>query len=328
MQKSVQERNAQGEWVPAVPLKLAPTFVWPIKPAALLRYLFGYPGYFLPWGVFYMAFPIVTWMFFTPPLEDFKSFSIATALYVFVRNLILVTLVAGGFHYWHYVRRGQGTDYKYNGRWLAEDTPRFLFRNQTLDNVFWTVASAVPVWTAFELVTMWGCANGYLPYVSFSDHPIYCILIFLAVPILHEVHFYLTHRLIHIPVLYRTVHYLHHRNVNIGPFSGLAMHPVEHVIYWTGVIFHWIVPSHPVAALFQMQLAALAPSKGHSGFDRTVLPDGTELGHGNFFHYLHHKHFECNYGGDGKVPLDRWFGTFHDGTPEATAAMKARRQIE
>jgi hypothetical protein len=245
MQKSVQERNAQGEWVPAVPLKLAPTFVWPIKPAALLRYLFGYPGYFLPWGVFYMAFPIVTWMFFTPPLEDFKSFSIATALYVFVRNLILVTLVAGGFHYWHYVRRGQGTDYKYNGRWLAEDTPRFLFRNQTLDNVFWTVASAVPVWTAFELVTMWGCANGYLPYVSFSDHPIYCILIFLAVPILHEVHFYLTHRLIHIPVLYRTVHYLHHRNVNIGPFSGLAMHPVEHVIYWTGVIFQgpqWFRP--------------------------------------------------------------------------------------
>ena len=26
------------------------------------------------------------------------------------------------------------------------------------------------------------------------------------------------------------------------------------------------------------------------------------------------------------VPLDRWFGSFHDGTPEAHEAMKARRQ--
>jgi hypothetical protein len=25
------------------------------------------------------------------------------------------------------------------------------------------------------------------------------------------------------------------------------------------------------------------------------------------------------------VPLDKWFGSFHDGTPEADVAMKARR---
>ena len=31
-----------------------------------------------------------------------------------------------------------------------------------------------------------------------------------------------------------------------------------------------------------------------------------------------------NYG-DGMVPLDKWFGSFHDGSPEADAAMKARR---
>ena len=43
-----------------------------------------------------------------------------------------------------------------------------------------------------------------------------------------------------------------------------------------------------------------------------------------FAHYLHHKYFEVNYS-DGMVPLDRWFGSFHDGTPEASEAMKARR---
>lgn len=36
-----------------------------------------------------------------------------------------------------------------------------------------------------------------------------------------------------------------------------------------------------------------------------------------------HKNFEVNYG-DGLIPLDRWFGTFHDGTKEGEALMQAR----
>jgi len=32
-----------------------------------------------------------------------------------------------------------------------------------------------------------------------------------------------------------------------------------------------------------------------------------------------------NYG-DGLVPLDKLFGTFHDGTPEADEALKRRRR--
>ena len=39
-----------------------------------------------------------------------------------------------------------------------------------------------------------------------------------------------------------------------------------------------------------------------------------------YAHYLHHKYFEVNYA-DGMVPLDKWFGSFHDGTPEAHEAM-------
>ena len=45
-----------------------------------------------------------------------------------------------------------------------------------------------------------------------------------------------------------------------------------------------------------------------------------------YAHYLHHKYFEVNYA-DGMVPLDKWFGSFHDGTPEAHEAMKKRRQM-
>ena len=44
---------------------------------------------------------------------------------------------------------------------------------------------------------------------------------------------------------------------------------------------------------------------------------------GIYQHYLHHKYFECNYS-DGIIPLDKWFGSFHDGSEEADEAMKAR----
>jgi sterol desaturase/sphingolipid hydroxylase (fatty acid hydroxylase superfamily) len=36
-------------------------------------------------------------------------------------------------------------------------------------------------------------------------------------------------RLIHIRFIYKFVHSLHHRNGDIEPFSGMCMHPVEHM---------------------------------------------------------------------------------------------------
>jgi len=38
---------------------------------------------------------------------------------------------------------------------------------------------------------------------------------------------------------------------------------------------------------------------------------------GSFHHQLHHRYFECNYGGP-EMPWDNWLGSFHDGSPEAT----------
>ena len=43
-----------------------------------------------------------------------------------------------------------------------------------------------------------------------------------------------------------------------------------------------------------------------------------------FFHYLHHRFFTVNFGTEA-VPLDKWFGSWHDGSPEAQARMMARR---
>ena len=318
------KRNKRGDWQPDGRLNYPAVFVWPPKPKAIFAWLFGYPGFLLPFGLIYMAIPILTWNFLTPPLATMRHFAPGWVSYILFRNLIMVLAVVGAWHIWLHVRRGQGTDWKYSSKWLARDNPIFLFRNQLLDNLFWTVVSAVPIWSAYEIITWWMVANHYIPNIAFAAHPIYCVVLLLLVPLIRDVHFYAIHRLIHWGPFYRWVHYLHHNNVNIGPASGLAMHPIEHLLYFSGILIHWIIPSNPVHMLFHVQHAALSPAQGHAGFETVVLSEKLAFKTGDYFHYLHHRYFECNYGADGPVPLDKWFGSFHDGSDEAQEAMDSR----
>jgi sterol desaturase/sphingolipid hydroxylase (fatty acid hydroxylase superfamily) len=191
--------------------------------------------------------------------------------------------------------------------------------------MIWTFASAVPIVTAYEALTLWAFSNGHIPLVSFQEHPIYFIALLVLVPIISEVHFYLIHRPIHWPPLYRWVHKLHHHNVNPGPWSGLAMHPVEHLLYFSGALIFWIIPAHPVHLLFYLMHNKLMPAVSHCGYDRIVIGN-LSLNTDSYAHYLHHKYFECNYS-DGVVPLDKWFGSFHDGSEKAQEAMNRRMRI-
>jgi sterol desaturase/sphingolipid hydroxylase (fatty acid hydroxylase superfamily) len=146
-------------------------------------------------------------------------------------------------------------------------------------------------------------------------------------PFWQDLHFYLVHRISHWKWLYDNAHYLHHRNTNVGPWSGLSMHPIEHIIYFTRWVIFFIVPSHPIHMFYVMQRPALNPALGHTGFDRLVLKDDSEgISIDTFFHYLHHRYFECNYG-TATVPLDRWFGTLHDGTLESYEKMREKRRL-
>jgi len=291
-----------------------------------VRWLLGYPGYLWPWNTIYLVIAVLTWAYLTPAMATMRTLSVDWVAFIFVRNVVLTGVIFGAWHLRLYFLRAQGTDFKYNLRWPSTDDPLFLFGNQTLENVFWTLVSAVPIWTAYEVATLWAMASGVLPYLDIAAHPIYAALLLLGILLFRELHFYLIHRLIHWPPLYRSVHRLHHKNVNPGPWSGLSMHPVEHVVYFSGVLLHWVVVSHPIHVIFHLQHLAFAPAQGHCGFERVVIKDDTAVQTGDFFHYLHHKYFECNYGGDGTIPIDRWFGTFHDGSDASKQAMKERMQ--
>jgi sterol desaturase/sphingolipid hydroxylase (fatty acid hydroxylase superfamily) len=85
------------------------------------------------------------------------------------------------------------------------------------------------------------------------------------------------------------------------------------------------MPSHPLLALYHLHISGIGAVVGHIGFDKIVIGDKHAMDSHTYAHYLHHKYFEVNYG-DGLVPLDRLFGTAHDGSGEADDRMNARLQ--
>ena len=138
-------------------------------------------------------------------------------------------------------------------------------------------------------------------------------------------HFYLNHRLLHVRWFYDHAHYLHHRNVNTGPWTGISMHPLEHLIYFSVFVLWWVVPAHPFIVILGGLFQGVSPAVSHSGFERFEVGQraGRTAPGADYFHHLHHRYFECNYG-NRPVPIDKLFGTFHDGTPEAHARMRQR----
>lgn len=234
-------RNKRGDWRPPDLIKVPAPFVWPPRPMAILKW---FVGYLWPWQTVYVSIALVTWFFLTPELATMATFEAGWIGLVLARNVGLALLVFGGWHLYLYVFKAQGDDFKYTDRPPATNNKNFLFANQVRDNMFWTLASAVPIWTAFEVVTLWAYANGVVPMLAWGGNPVWFVVLLLLVPIIHDVHFYWIHRLIHWKPLYESVHKLHHRNVNIGPWSGLSMHPVEHLLYFSGLLVFWVVAAH------------------------------------------------------------------------------------
>jgi sterol desaturase/sphingolipid hydroxylase (fatty acid hydroxylase superfamily) len=314
-------RNKRGDWAPKESAQTAPLFVFPPQPLDLLKWL---PHYFLPYNLLFALSAVAWWKWVLPDVEVMKTLSIGWILKLFVVNAIAVFLFFGAFELRLYMLRGQGNRFKYNGKFPA-DTPSdvFWFKSQNLDNILRDFLSGVPIWTALEVLVLWAFANGTVPWLSFAQHPLYLFALALAVPVIHEFHFFCIHRLIHTPFLYKWVHSVHHNSINPSPWSSLSMHPVEHLLYFSTILYHLVIPSNPILALYQLHFAGFGAVPGHVGFDKVEVTDDTAVDSHAYIHYLHHKYFEVNYG-DGLIPLDRWFGTFHDGSRQGEAQMEAR----
>ena len=313
-------RDKRGNWKPNEPNDVAPLFVFPPRPRALLAWV---PGFFLPWNVILMAITAITWYALTPDIETLRTLAPGWIAYVLVRNSIGILVFYGVFQLHFYTQKRQGNLFKYNGKFPDGPNDTFMLGSQLKENLFLTFVFGVPIMSAYEVLMLWVFANGYVPWTSFAEHPVWLLAFGLSIPLIHEAHFYLVHRLIHVPALYQHVHKVHHNSVNPAPFSSLSMHPVKHILYFSGILIHFILPSNPILAMYHLYFAGYGAVVGHIGFHKWVLDDERRMDTNTYTHYLHHKYFEVNYG-EGTVPLDKWFGTWHDGTPDGDARMQAR----
>ncbi len=268
---------------------------------------------------------ILLWYTLYPSLETARTFSLGWIIQIWAINMGLLLVIAGGLHWYFYMRKGQGKALKFDHRDQSRNNRSFLYADQVKDNMFWSLTSGVAQLTAFQVVTMWLMANGYTPLITLTSNPVWFILWLILIPIWSAFHFYWVHRLLHQPFIYTRVHALHHKNINIWPWSGMSMHPVEHFIYLSSLCIHWIVASHPVHLIFHVGFQGPGAAMTHTGYEDLLIKDKRKLALGTFYHQLHHRYFECNYGNQ-EMPWDRWFGTFHDGSQNATAQTRKRKK--
>merc|ERR1712156_665669 len=101
--------------------------------------------------------------------------------------------------------------------------------------------------------------------------------------------------------LYKHIHKLHHKSYNTTAFSGTSFHPIENTIFLSAGFLAVPFRVHPVIFVALMVDCGFAAWLGHGGF---VFP-----GTGDYYHNIHHTHFDCNYGTQN-IGLDWLFGTF------------------
>jgi len=177
-------------------------------------------------------------------------------------------------------------------------------------------ARGILICSIYEMAIHRMFASGLLPCFTswgFSDLVIIPVAAFWM-----DTHFYWTHRLLHIQAIYTHIHKMHHESFNPDPWSGLSMHWVEHVIYFSAApLLCWCCPLWLLRLIFKV--AIVGPLPGHWGFGSWAL----ESTHN---HYVHHAKFNWNYGAS---PIwDHLMGTNYVCHSEYTHSSRSNGAIE
>mmetsp|Transcript_3002 Transcript_3002/g.7193 ORF Transcript_3002/g.7193 Transcript_3002/m.7193 type:complete len:481 (+) Transcript_3002:606-2048(+) len=214
--------------------------------------------------------------------------------------------------FWHWVLYGFGIC-------TRPFVPNRSYRpEKVLHNAYYTVLGVVQ-WTLAEGAFLYLYRSGTLPFSHASSSRwglLQTLLLSVAVPPYRDLHFYIAHRFLHLRFLYKYVHSLHHRTTDPEPFSGLAMHPVEHLYYYTcygpllvlPMIFPRACRFSPFLVFWMGFHVVLSPAASHSGYEDHFSA--------SLNHYLHHRYCDCKYGAG--IHFDALFGTYRDALWEAT----------
>eukprot|EP00040_Diaphanoeca_grandis_P003406 m.24862 g.24862 ORF g.24862 m.24862 type:complete len:320 (+) comp14775_c0_seq1:183-1142(+) len=249
---------------------------------------------------------------YTFDMEWAKELKLGWISFVFARNYFVMVVIYGGWHWFLYesMFRENIKHKKFN--------PKDPSQEQNRRDMFYTTLGFTQssIWEVV-LLHLWASNSTLLQpmYSNFWGFPMWSIFQVLFIAYWRDFHFYCIHRFMHpwktekIPdvgkFMYDNFHSLHHKSYNTAPWSGLAMHPVEHLVYYSCTLLPVIWSLHPFHFWMNKIHADISPCPGHDGYDK---PAG-----GSYFHYIHHSKYEWNYG-TPMVPMDKLFGSYADGS--------------
>ncbi len=167
---SAKKPKLRWNYHPDLTDQIAPYFQWPPDIGKSLRYMASAWG-LLGARIYVLGISLISWFYFAPALDRCQAFAADWMAQIWLRNLLTMLVVAGSLHLYLYTFKRQRDREKYDPRDLSRNSRLFHFNNQVWDNMFWTLASAVTIWSFYESLMMWAYANGFATMISFSDNP-------------------------------------------------------------------------------------------------------------------------------------------------------------
>jgi len=146
-------RDKRGHFVPKEAADRNPLWVLPLNIKKIFNWFVF--SYILSWNLFYLVVAFIAYYFFTPPMSEMKSLSIGWISEILLRNYIIGTIFFSLIHIPLYVSKTQGIKFKFNPDWPEKIQKLFTFNKQIFDNLFWSLFWGVPIWTAYEVISLW-----------------------------------------------------------------------------------------------------------------------------------------------------------------------------
>lgn len=260
-----------------------------------------------------------------PAFGPGKELSLDWMLPILLRNIVGALLICGVWDWFLYFSPLSSKLHKY------KINPAYPSGAQMRHDAFYTFTAMFTA-AALEIFMCHYWARGVIPFQkNMMDTPISNLLWATTITHWRIPHFWTIHRGMHpwfkrnekhfLPdigrFLYKKVHGLHHKSYNPTAFSGTNMHPVESFMYFSAALISVPFGCNPAIFLGCIIDCAVGAWLGHDGFQWP--------GSGDYFHQLHHQHFECNYGAM-HVPIDMWLGTFSAGKGDRSEEMEAMQE--
>ena len=98
----VKKKKKIWHYTPPLPLKVSPYFNFPSAPLAWLKWFIK--GWFpISEKTIVLILSIISWAYFHPELERCRDFAVDWMAQIYLRNMVLMILVAGGLHCYFYI---------------------------------------------------------------------------------------------------------------------------------------------------------------------------------------------------------------------------------